>query len=72
MIATARSVEKMQCLYSLPGASRARLYIIRLDITDSLEVIQKAVEEAMSVWGRIDVLVNNAGYGVKSVIEEGG
>ena len=62
----------MQCLYSLPGASRARLYIIRLDITDSLEVIQKAVEEAMSVWGRIDVLVNNAGYGVKSVIEEGG
>lgn len=72
VIATARSIDKMQSLYSLPGACPSRLYLIRLDISDSLETIQKVVAQAMSVWGRIDVLVNNAGYGVKSVIEEGG
>ncbi|THH29870.1 hypothetical protein EUX98_g4307 [Antrodiella citrinella] len=72
VIATARSIEKMKSLYTLSGASRTRLYLLRLDITDNVETIQKVVSEALSVWGRIDVLVNNAGYGVKSVIEEGG
>lgn len=30
------------------------------------------MEHALSIWGRIDVVVNNAGLGMKSVLEEGG
>ena len=72
MIATARSIEKLQSFYSLPGAHPSRLHILQLDITDSVENIQRVITEALSVWGRIDVLVNNAGYGLKATIEEGG
>ncbi|TFY67217.1 hypothetical protein EVJ58_g1766 [Rhodofomes roseus] len=43
-----------------------------LDVTDSEENIGKVVDEAWAVWGRIDVLVNNAGRGSNAVLEEGG
>lgn len=72
VIATARSIDKLQSFYSLPGAHPSRLHLLRLDITDSIENIQRIIDEARSVWGRIDVLVNNAGYGLKATIEEGG
>jgi len=68
VIATVRNLES----FSLPGGDRSRLRIVVLDVADSLENIQKTVEEALSFWGRIDVLVNNAGYGVKCILEEGG
>lgn len=45
---------------------------MRLDVTDSAETIQKIMDMALSVWGYIDVVVNNAGLGMKSVLEEGG
>ncbi|KAI0076961.1 NAD-P-binding protein [Panus rudis PR-1116 ss-1] len=72
VIASARCVEKIQALRSLPGASPNTLHLLHLDIADCPQVIQRAVDEALSVWGRIDVLVNNAGYGLKATIEEGG
>lgn len=72
VIATARCLEKMQGLLSLSHAERRRLHLLQLDVTDSMETIQKKMDQALSVWGRIDVVVNNAGYGVKSLLEEGG
>ncbi len=72
MIATARSIDKLQSFYSLPGAHPSRLHLLRLDIADSIDNIQHTINEALSGWGRIDVLVNNAGYGLKATIEEGG
>ncbi|KAH9838030.1 NAD-P-binding protein [Rhodofomes roseus] len=54
------------------GARTARLRVIMLDVTDSEENIGKVVDEAWAVWGRIDVLVNNAGRGSNAVLEEGG
>ncbi|CCL99482.1 uncharacterized protein FIBRA_01500 [Fibroporia radiculosa] len=68
VIATVRSLEK----FSLPSGDRSRLRIIALDVTDSFDTIQRAVHAAVEFWGRIDVLVNNAGYGLKSLLEEGG
>ncbi|OCH94477.1 NAD(P)-binding protein [Obba rivulosa] len=72
VIATARCLEKMHDVFSLPTSEARRLYLLQLDITDGMDTIQDRVDEAMSVWGRIDVVVNNAGYGVKAILEEGG
>ncbi|KAI0691370.1 NAD-P-binding protein [Cytidiella melzeri] len=72
VIATARSLEKIKVLWSLPGARPSNLHLLRLDVSDSPEKIQRVVEHALGVWGCIDVVVNNAGLGMKSVLEEGG
>lgn len=72
VIATARSTDKIKSLMSLPGASPSRLALLRLDVSDSVETIQRTMNYAISIWGRIDVVVNNAGLGMKSVLEEGG
>lgn len=44
---------------------------MQLDITDS-QNIQSKIEEAIEIWGHVDVLVNNAGDGYKTMLEEGG
>ncbi len=43
---------------------------VRLDVTDPGQ-IASAVQQAEQAFDRIDVLVNNAGYGYMSAIEEG-
>lgn len=72
VIATARSLEKIKIFWTLPDAHPSRLHLLRLDIADTPANIQKVMDQALSIWGRIDVVVNNAGIGMKSVLEEGG
>ena len=43
---------------------------LALDVTDSA-TIDSAVKAALEKFGAIDVLVNNAGYGYQSSVEEG-
>lgn len=69
VIATARDLEKLRAVFP---TQNNRLHLAVLDIADSTEVIAQRVKAALAVWGRIDVVVNNAGYGVKAVLEEGG
>ncbi|GAA0449538.1 MULTISPECIES: oxidoreductase [Sphingomonas] len=47
-----------------------RALALALDVTDQAQ-ITRAVAAAEDKFGRIDVLVNNAGYGYQSSIEEG-
>lgn len=66
-VITARNVSKLNDLASdYPQSALA----LSLDVTDSSS-IANAVEQARQQFGTIDVLINNAGYGYRSSIEEG-
>jgi NAD(P)-dependent dehydrogenase (short-subunit alcohol dehydrogenase family) len=66
-VVTARNIDSVQDIMNdYPNTALA----LTLDITKN-ESITLAVEKALDVFGRIDVLVNNAGYGYRSSVEEG-
>ena len=66
VIATARSLEKVADLEET-YPDRAKAYA--LDVTDPAQVIS-IVAQATACFAPVDVLVNNAGYGVTGAIEE--
>ena len=66
-VATARDRTRVE---TLTGDAGDRALALDLDITDDAE-IKAAVEAAEARFGRIDVLVNNAGYGYQASVEEG-
>ncbi|PCH37048.1 NAD(P)-binding protein [Wolfiporia cocos MD-104 SS10] len=65
VIATVRSLSKFPASLKDAGAQPVVLHLNAPDAE-----IRKAGEEALRVYGHIDVLVNNAGYGVISPVEE--
>lgn len=66
-VATARNESS---LADLGGDAADRLLCLKLDVTDNAQIDQ-AVAAAQARFGTIDVLVNNAGYGYQSSVEEG-
>ncbi|KAJ5222672.1 uncharacterized protein N7469_008912 [Penicillium citrinum] len=64
VIATARNADQISSLKELGAAT------LQLDVTATQEQLNLKAEEAVAIYGRIDVLVNNAGYVQFGTIEE--
>ncbi len=67
VVATARNAKRLGDLIAGHGDEAKAL---ALDVTNANQ-IKRAVSEAERAFGRIDVLVNNAGYGYLAAVEEG-
>lgn len=66
VVATARRRGDLELLEHV-GAGRC--LALELDVTQP-EQVERAVAEALAPWGRLDVVVNNAGYGLLGAVEE--
>ena len=66
-VVTARNVTSVA---DLSDASPERVLAVALDVTMP-DQVASAMQQAQQRFGSVDVLVNNAGYGYRSAVEEG-
>lgn len=65
VVATARNAQSIEDRFG----KRENLLATKLDVTDEASV-RAAIGQAIDDFGRIDVLVNNAGFGIIGAVEE--
>lgn len=65
----AATVRKQGALDPVQARHREKLWVAELEVTDS-DAVRAVVDRAFDEFGRIDVVVNNAGYGLFGAAEE--
>src|SRR3954466_8212849 len=65
--ATSRSVAGLQ--KALGDTVQDQFLALEVDLADAVD-IRRSIEQTVAVFGGIDVIVNNAGYGMDGTVEE--
>ncbi|WNI20482.1 SDR family NAD(P)-dependent oxidoreductase [Streptomyces sp. ITFR-16] len=66
VVATARSTATLDGLAARHGD---RVHPVALDVTDG-EAVRRAVRDGLKAYGRLDIVVNNAGYADLAAVED--
>jgi NADP-dependent 3-hydroxy acid dehydrogenase YdfG len=73
VIASARNMDRLKAAFDKAGlTNNENVKLFQLDVTESESSLTSKLGEAVKIWGKIDVLVNNAGYGQVCFMEEAG
>jgi len=69
LVLGARRVDRLQALAEEVGALGSEALVAALDVAEAADV-RRFVEAAAARFGRLDVMVNNAGSGVRGTVED--